>query len=114
VLRSIPVTGTSLLLMAMIFATNYILPGIWFRQEPMLRDEYQLAFSEDGILFRTVQIDSQLQWSLYTRIVESDRFFLLYFGKRSFTIIPKRAFPSVEQADRFREMLKRRATAHFV
>jgi hypothetical protein len=107
VLRSIPVAGMSLLLMLMIFAVNYIVPRMWFRQEPKIRDEYRLRFAEDGIVFQTAQIDSQIRWELYNRIVESDRFFLLYFGKRSFTIIPKRAFAGVEQEARFREMLRR-------
>lgn len=60
--------------MVMIFA---IVRRMWFRQEPRLRNKYRLRFAEDGIVFQTAEIDSQIRWDFYNRILETDRFFLL-------------------------------------
>src|SRR3978361_1748802 len=43
-----------------------IVPLLIFRNEPKLRDEYALTFSEEGIHFGTANIDSRLQWGMYT------------------------------------------------
>jgi hypothetical protein len=51
----------------MLVAASLIIPPLAFRREPKLRDEYSLTFSPDGIHFRTAHIDSQLQWSMYSR-----------------------------------------------
>src|ERR1700676_1347281 len=44
----------------------WVLPRLAVAGNAKLRDEYRLTFSDDGILFRTVSIDSRLAWSLYT------------------------------------------------
>lgn len=50
----------------MLVAAFTVIPSVVFRREPKFRDDYSLAFSPEGIHFRTAHIDSQLQWSLYS------------------------------------------------
>jgi len=78
-----------------------------FRINPKYREPYCIEFDDLGIHFTTPTIDSHIEWSFYSRVLESDRVFILIYGKPVFGVIPKSAFASVEEIDRFREMLGR-------
>lgn len=82
----------SVALLAMMGYTLFLLPTLVYRGQPKLKDSYSLRFSEDGIDFKTQQIDSTLQWSLYHTWRITPEFYILYYGKREFTIIPRRVF----------------------
>jgi hypothetical protein len=82
-----------------------LIPPLAFRRKPKFRDEYSLTFRTAGIHFRTEHIDSGLQWSLYTRALVDANSYVLYYGSRSFTVIPKRIFQSVEQQGAFDTLL---------
>lgn len=86
----------------------YIAPRQRFRSDPKFRDEYFLQFSDDGIQFKTAQIDALIQWSLYTKVLENERFYLLVYGKNMISVIPRRAFASAQQEAAFGELLKRK------
>jgi hypothetical protein len=68
-----------------------------------------MIFTDEGVAIKSRQVDSKLAWSLYTRVIEGERFFCLVYGNgiRTGTIIPKRAFRSGLEEDAFREMLAR-------
>lgn len=51
----------------MLVAIFFMIPRIIFRGEPKFREEYSLAFSPEGIHFRTAHSDSRLQWSIRRR-----------------------------------------------
>jgi hypothetical protein len=89
----------------MLIAIFIIIPPLVFRREAKFRDEYSLAFSPEGIHFRTAQIDSKLQWNIYTRALVDAHSYLLYYGSRQFTVIPKRVFESSEQQQAFELLL---------
>lgn len=72
---------------------------------PKYRDDYSLVFSAEGIHFRTVHIDSQLQWSVYSRALVDAYSYILYYGSRTFTVIPKRVFQDSEQQSALERML---------
>lgn len=82
-----------------------VIPMMVFRRELKVRDEYVLTFSQDGIHFKTAHIDSHLQWSLYSWALIDSYSYVLYYGVRSFTVIPKRVFQSVEQQTAFAQLL---------
>lgn len=84
----------------------FVTPRQKFRSDPRYRDEYFLQFSEDGIQFKTSQIDALIQWSLYTKVLESDKFYLLCYGKNMVSVIPKRAFSSAAQEAAFDALLR--------
>lgn len=102
--------GVACVAIAVVFALILIaaftvLPPLVFRREPKFRDEYSMTFSADGIHFRTAHIDSQLQWSLYSRALVDAHSYVLYYGSRQFTVIPKRVFQGAEQQQAFEQLL---------
>jgi YcxB-like protein len=82
-----------------------VIPRLIFRREPKFHDDYALTFSPDGIHFRTTHIDSQLQWSMYSRALVDVHSYVLYYGSRQFTVIPRRVFQSAEQQQVFERLL---------
>jgi hypothetical protein len=89
----------------MLVAAFTVIPPLAFRREPKFRDDYALTFSPDGIHFRTAHVDSQLQWSMYSRALIDAHSYVLYYGSRQFTVIPKRVFQSTENQQAFEQML---------
>ena len=89
----------------MLVAAFTVVPRIAFRREPKFRDDYALTFSPDGIHFRTAHIDSQLQWSMYSRALVDAHSYVLYYGSRQFTVVPKRVFQNAEDQQAFEQML---------
>jgi len=98
--------GACAVLVLILFVAFALNPYLAFRQQPKYRDDYLLTFSDDGIHFHTANIDSQLQWSLYSRALVNMHSYLLYYGSRTFTIIPTRVFQSEEQRTAFDELLR--------
>lgn len=78
---------------------------IEFQRNPKFREEYHLTFSHENIRFKTASVDSTLQWTLYERVIETPTLFLLIYGKKLYTLIPKRSFNSNEVMDMFRALL---------
>ena len=93
------------LFVLMLVVAFTVIPRIAFRREPKFRDDYALTFSPDGIHFRTVHIDSQLQWSMYSRALVDAHSYVLYYGSRQFTVIPKRVFKNADDQEAFEKML---------
>ncbi len=98
--------GVSVGVALALIAAVLVIPRLVFRREPKFRDEYSITFSPEGIHFRTVHIDSQLQWSLYRRALIDRHSYLLYYGWRQFSVIPKRVFQDVEQRQAFERLLE--------
>jgi hypothetical protein len=89
----------------LLVAAFTVIPRIAFRREPKFRDDYALTFWADGIHFRTAHIDSQLQWSMYSRALVDAHSYVLYYGVRQFTVIPKRVFQNAEDQQAFEQLL---------
>jgi hypothetical protein len=96
----------------MAFLLFFVIPRQRFRGDPKFQDEYFLQFSDDGIQFKTAQVDALLQWSLYNKVLENERFYILVYGKNMISVIPKRAFTDKHQEAAFSEMLKRHLPAY--
>jgi hypothetical protein len=88
-------------------------PQRWYQGNPLLREEYRLSFSDEGIGFQTKNVESALQWSLYKEVWETERFYFLLYGKDAFTLIPKRAFADERQKRAFKEMLQKHIGGKF-
>jgi YcxB-like protein len=89
----------------MLVAAFTVIPILAFRHEPKFRNDYSLTFSPEGIHFRTTHIDSQLQWSMYSQALVDAHSYVLYYGSRQFTVIPKRVFQSAQQQQAFEQLL---------
>jgi len=97
--------GIGLALPTTIAVALLVFPRMALAGNAKLLDQYQLTFSRDGIRFQTTSIDSKLAWSLYTRATEVRDFYLLYWGRRQFTVVPKRAFESAADMQAFEALL---------
>jgi hypothetical protein len=89
-------------------AAFLVIPPLAFRRQPRFHDEYSLTFSPEGIHFHTEHIDSHLEWSIYSRALVDAHSYLLYWGSRTFTTIPKRVFQNTEQQVTFEQLLTER------
>jgi hypothetical protein len=96
----------AVVLVVMLVVAFTVVPRVVFRREPRFRDEYSLTFSSEGIDFRTLHINSHLEWSVYTRVLVAAHSFVLYHGNNSFTVIPKRVFETTEQLAAFERLIK--------
>jgi hypothetical protein len=102
---------TGSIVLALVLIVGFaVVPPLVFRSQSKFRDDYSLAFSPENIHFRTAHIDSVLEWSLYSRALIDAHSYILYYGSRQFTVIPKRAFESVEQQLAFEKMLSERVS----
>jgi YcxB-like protein len=97
--------SVAILFALMLVAAFTVIPPLAFRREPKFRDDYSVTFSPEGIHFRTAHIDSQLQWSLYSRALVDGHSYVLYYGSHQFTVIPKRVFESSNQQQAFERLL---------
>ena len=97
--------GVSVVFAVIFFVAFALIPQMVFRRDRKFLQDYSLTFSPEGIHFQTAHIDSQLQWSMYSRGLVDAHSYVLYHGARSFTIIPKRVFQSAGEQETFEELL---------
>ena len=74
---------------------------------PKLYGTYHLTFAPAGIHWHTKSIDSRIAWDQYTSVLEDNRMWLLMYGKRLYTIVPKCAFKDAEEVARFSSLIVR-------
>lgn len=110
VISSGPWWGTIFVFVGILEAFN-LLPGavlraiIEFRMNPKFREEFQVTLTPECLHFRTATIDSKLKWSMYSNCIETDRAFILVYGKHMYSVIPKRALDSDSKVIEIRELL---------
>ena len=99
------VVGLSVFFLLMLIFAYFVVPNLVFKRDNKLHDKYTLEFADEGINFKTVNLNSRLEWKIYNKVVEGEKFFLLYWGKYTFTVIPKRAFANESDQQKFRELI---------
>ena len=63
-----------------------------FRGKPDINDTVQLNFSDSGVIAISSHITGRNYWSTFTGGSETDEGILLFYGKNSYLIVPKRSF----------------------
>jgi hypothetical protein len=102
--------GGVFVLIALLEAFN-LLPAavlramIEFRTNPKFREEFELTLTPESLQFRAPSIDSTLKWTLYSSFFETGKAFILVYGTRMSTVIPKRALGNDAQLRELRELL---------
>jgi hypothetical protein len=92
-------------LLAFNYVSHFVTPRRQYRLNPKFREPYELDFSEGGIRFRSKGADSRIEWGFYSKAWENEEFYLLFYGKDMFSVIPKRAFRDRLREEAFRSML---------
>ncbi|WP_459477531.1 YcxB family protein [Clostridium saccharoperbutylacetonicum] len=83
----------------------YVLPSIRYRREPKYKEEYLLEFDDEGIRFKTTSVESRLEWSIYNKVIETEKLYILVYSRDGFSIIPKRAFLSKNDELEFKTLI---------
>lgn len=78
---------------------------IEFKRNPEYRDRYDLTLSPEGLRFQTNNIASTLKWNLYARYWETEKAFVLSYGRGVPTVIPKAAFSSPADLEAVKALL---------
>jgi hypothetical protein len=52
----------------------------------------KVKFSNEGIEYETEGINSRIEWSFYKKYFEGENIFILIYGKRQYSVIPKYPF----------------------
>ncbi|MDY6783197.1 MAG: YcxB family protein [Cyanobacteriota bacterium] len=77
----------------------------WKNQSGAFREPMEVEILEEGISRTTPNSQSFTRWPIFTKFIETQNLFILYQGKRSIDIVPKRAFESEEQIREFKIIL---------
>lgn len=99
------VLGISLALVLVLAATFFLVPAQTFRREPKLREDVSWSFSPENIFLKTKDVDSEMQWSTFSMALIDSHSYLLFIGKTSFVLIPKRVFQDAEIRTAFEKLL---------
>jgi hypothetical protein len=76
----------------------------WFKHNPRFRETDHLFVDESALHFRTRSIDAKIRWTLVNSLLENDRLYLLVYGRRMYTLVPKRAFRTEADLVAFRTL----------
>ena len=83
----------------------------WFKHNPKFSETYHVVLDPGGIHFRTKSIDSRVTWEHYSKVLEDDRLWLLVYGMRMYSVIPKRVFKGDDEVARFRSLVAQNIVA---
>lgn len=108
--------------LGLLVATSFAYKGVidaprrYFREDPKMRDEFALTFSDEGVAVKTPQIDSKLAWSLYKEVLENKSLYVLMYNepaRLTMTMVPKRVFRDANQELEFRRLVHRQVDPSF-
>src|SRR5689334_14582411 len=78
-----------------------------FLGDTKLQQPFEMEFSDEGILFGAPDMAARMSWSYYSRVIETEKVYVLARGTFQMTVIPKKSFTSAAQEAAFRRLLKR-------
>jgi hypothetical protein len=82
---------------------QFYCPLAFWRADSVFRGPRRLSFDDDGVGCVTPLSEERLRWAFDTKMIETDRCYVLMRNNRC-TPIPKRAFTTPADADRFRRL----------
>ncbi len=105
-----PVIGVFFIsLFAALIILQLIMPYIVHRRiysrNPRLYGKRTVTFDNDGLTSDSDIAHVEIKWSSFEKFRETKNLFLIYQTKDVAGITPKRAFPSLEAVEQFRELL---------
>jgi hypothetical protein len=80
--------GTFIWLMLMV-SVWYILPYTIYRKSQTFRDAFKIRFGEDHVHLENPNGFVDWSWDKFSHWIETPHFFHLYFGTKSFFLVPK-------------------------
>jgi len=92
------VVGCCMLLVVLL---RWILWRRAFRESRKYTQDIRVEVSHAGLHVESAEGTSDLNWGFYSKYLDTRDFVLLYMTRHSFSVIPKSAFESEEQARQF-------------
>ena len=98
-----------LVLLAWIIVTSVV--SYWWRRRKGLHGPIQFALTEDGLSFRSRQMEGVAFWNAIKSVKRGRRRLYLFISRRVAFIVPRRAFAGGADFDRFASEAERRWNA---
>ena len=96
----------SLLWIALMISRWFILPGVVYRRAQTFQHHFTMYFNEDDFTLEHDKGRRNWPYSALQSFKETPNFFHLYFDARSFLLVPKEGFKTIEDIGKLREMLR--------
>ena len=102
----------SLLWLVLWITLRRILPMSIYKKSATFLDHFELNLEPGGIILHTNRGEQGWDWQDFSQFKETLHFFLLYFDKRSFFMIPKDAFRDINDIQAARQLLRDKIKSH--
>ena len=83
------------------------LPSSIYKKSHTFKDHFSMEIEASGMILHTDRGDQHWSWGQFQSYKETLYFFHLYFDARSFFLIPKDAFETLEDQQAYRSLLKK-------
>ena len=100
-------TSIGIGLLAWLAFVYFYCPLAQWRAEALFRGPRRFTFDDDGVTCITALSETRLRWPFYTAMIETDPCYVLMRRGRC-TPIPKRAFTTIADVERFRTLVAKR------
>jgi hypothetical protein len=79
---------------------------IRFKNNKKVKHIQKIKFTDQGLEYETEGVKSEIKWNFYTKYHEGENVFILVYGARQYSVIPKHAFN--RQLEDFKKLLKKK------
>jgi hypothetical protein len=105
-IQPLPFLIFSLLWFLLWISVRRLLPLSIYKKSETFRDDFTLSMEEKGVMLQTHKGTQVWQWDEFSEYKETVNFFLLYFNRRSFFMVPKDAFKDITEIQAARELFR--------
>jgi hypothetical protein len=98
----------SLLWFLLWISVRRLLPLSIYKKSETFQDTFTLSMEERGVMLQTPKGMQVWQWNEFSEYKETIHFFILYFNRRSFFMVPKDAFKDITEIQLARQLLRSR------
>lgn len=96
----------SLLWVLLMLSFWFIFPYATYNRTQMFREEYTMHFTEAGFTLEHTRMQRSWPWDALVYYLESPFYFHLYFGPRTFLLVPKDACEGDDEVHALRTLIK--------
>jgi hypothetical protein len=109
VVTLLPIVVAPLVLLALYLVLTPIVIASRARSRSVLFAPTQWEAGERSLRVRARQVDTEIDWRAFERLIETQRYFILALRdrRRLFLFVPKRAFASAGDEAAFRDLARR-------
>lgn len=110
----IAVSSAAFIVFGVVYAAGWaayawlLLPRMMWRRYPQLRAEQIITISESGVDSELFNASTSTDWTFWRSLSVVGDAYVLRARSRGYCFIPRRAFPSPLDEQRFRELVKHR------